>query len=426
MITIPAPTMLNYAILSIVSLYLDYYFMNSVSELRHKYSLLIWWGYLLFDNLVDEYFAYLTEFGGVSFDVGPVHAVWAYVSAVLVFCVVCIVWKGDPVQVGMSAVMADLFAGTTSTLGILSANLATGIDPGAGYIRPFGIHTIIASCVMAATALVIRVPATSIMRTVARVVHRHRLPWAVLMIPLIAIFSSISLVGYGQLGPWFGVMPVIELAAAVVFALILLRNSRDVTQRGALLSQCLATTNAYIALAGERLGSFERDLAALEGHEESLERLRVSEGGRLDERIGKLREAYERLSSMSFCDRPALDAILVSSADRLRNLGIRPEFSVAGLVVNQSADVPLAMSLLNLACGAAAQQEDAVVQDSEVGFRVRGHGESMLYRLDVPAAWGYLGAKRSLTAVPGFDSLLVQERVRDGRTIVLVMSGVGE
>ena len=142
--------------------------------------------------------------------------------------------------------------------------------------------------------------------------------------------------------------------------------------------------------------------------------------------LGKLREAYERLSSMSFCDRPALDAILVSSADRLRNLGIRPEFSVAGLVVNQSAAAPLVMSLLNLACGAAAQQEDAVVQDSEVGFRVRGHGESMLYRLDVPAAWGYLGVTRSLTAVPGFDSLLVQERVRDGRTIVLVTSGVGE
>ena len=44
MITIPASIMLNYVILSIVSLYIDYYFMNSVSELRHKYSPLIWWG----------------------------------------------------------------------------------------------------------------------------------------------------------------------------------------------------------------------------------------------------------------------------------------------------------------------------------------------------------------------------------------------
>ncbi|MBP3893896.1 MAG: hypothetical protein J6D34_07650 [Atopobiaceae bacterium] len=242
-------------------------------------------GYTLFDNLVDEYFAYAAEFGRMSFDKGPVHAVWAYVSAVIAFCVVCYVWKGDPVQVGVSAVMADLFAGMTSTLGILSANLLTGVDPWAGYIRPFGSHTVIASFVMFAVMLVIRVPATSIMRTVARVVRRHRLPWAVLMILLIATFSSVSLMGYSQLGPWFGVMPIIELAAAVFFAVILLRKSRDVTRRGALMSQCLATANAYEALVGEHLESLERDLAALEGHEGSLERLRASEGGRLGERI---------------------------------------------------------------------------------------------------------------------------------------------
>ena len=426
MTLIPPSIMLNYAVLSIVSLYLDYYFISSVFKLRSRYSFFIWWGYIIFDNLVDEHFVYLAEYGGASFDIGPVHAVWAYVSAVVAFCIVCCVWKGDPVQVGMSAVMADLFAGMTSTLGVLCANLVTGIDPWSGYIQPFGAHTIIAVCVMFATMLVIRGPVTSIMRTAVRVVHRHRPPWAILMILFIAIFSSVSLMGYAHLGAWFGVMPIVGLTAALIFAVILLRKSRDVTRRGALMSQCLATVNAYEALMGEHLESLERDFMALEGHEESLERLRMTESGRLDQRIFKLQEAYERLRSGSYCDRPALDAVLVSGAERLRTLSVQPEFSVAGLAVDQPVNVPLAMSLLNLACGAAAQQEDAAVRESEVGFRVRGRGKSVLYRLDVPTAWRYLGAKRSLTALADFDSLLVQERVRDGRLVVLVMDGARE
>ena len=426
MVSIPPLILLNYAVLTIASLYIDFSLTNSVCELRHRYSPLIWWGYMIFDNTVDGYYAYMTEYGGASSVVGPIRAVWVYVTAVAAFCVICYVWKGDPIRVGVSAVMADLFAGTTSTLGLLSANLITGVDPWTGYIRPFGGHTVLAACIMVAVFLVIRVPATSIMRTVSHVVRRHRLPWAVVMIVFIATFSSVNLLGYTELGPWFVIMPVVELFAAAVFAVVLLRKSRDVTRRGALMSQCLAATNSYETLVGEHLRSLERDLTALEGHEDSLERLRATQGGALDERVGKLREAYERLKSGSFCDRPALDAVLMSGAERLQGMGIRPEFSVAGLAANQSADVPLVMSLLNLACAAFAQQEAAMVEGAEVSLRVRGLGKGVLYRLDVPSSWGWLGARRSLSALPTFETLLVKERVRDGRSVVLVVEGVGE
>lgn len=426
MIPIPPLIALNYAFLSTLALYFDYYLINSVCELRHRYSPLVYWGYMISKSLVDCYLAYLTEYGGAGYDIGPMRAVWVYVTAIVSFCVVCWAWKGDPVQVGMSAVMADVIASVTSTLGLLSANLVTGGDPWAGYVRPFSGHTILTACFMCAAFLVIRVPATSIMRTVARAVCRHRLLWAIVAILYIAMFSSVSPIGYAELAPWFGVIPIMELLAAAAFAAVLFRKSRDVSRRGVLMSQCLAAANSYEALVGERLRSLERDLSALEGHEESLERLRATQGGALDERIGKLREAYERLKSGSFCERPALDAVLMSGAERLRGMGVQPEFSVAGLATSQPVDVPLVMSLLNLACAEAAQQDGIAVGGAVVGLRVRGLGRGVLYRLDVPASWGWLGARRSLSALPEFETLLVKERMRDGRPLVLVMEGVGE
>jgi len=426
MIPIPPLIALNYAVLSTLALYFDYYFINSVCELRHRYSPLIYWGYMISNSLVDGYLAYLTEYGDAGYDIGPMRAVWVYVTAIAAFCVICCVWKGDPVQVGVSAVMADLIASITSTLGLLSANLITGVDPWAGYVRPFSGHTILTACLMLAGFLVIRVSATSIMRTVARAVRRHRLVWAVVAILFVATFSSVSPIGYAELAPWFSIIPIMELLAASAFALVLLRKSRDVTRRDALMSQCLAAANSYETLVGEHLRSLERDLTALEGHEESLERLRATQGGALDERVGKLREAYERLKAGSFGERPALDAVLMSGAERLRGMGVQPEFSVAGLATSQPVDVPLVMSLLNLACAEAAQQDGIAVEGAKVGLRLRGIGRGVLYRLDVPASWGWLGARRSLSALPEFETLLVKERVHDGRSVVLVVEGVGE
>lgn len=413
--------LLNYQVAAISSLYLDYYLMNTVFGPRNKYSPFIWWGYFVFDNTIDAYLAYVTEYGVASSLAKAVYPIWSYISAIVALFVVCSTWRGDVVQVGVTQLAADVFSGVISILAIACVNIPMGADTSIGFTHPFGVRSLLSAGASLAMIMLIRVPATFIIRTIAQAVKRHRMPFAIVGILLIAVFSSMPF-----LDDWlFSVNIAVPIIAAAL-AVVLLRKSRVIARRKALLAQCLEIADTYELLVGERLSSLERDLAALEGHEEALEHLKMSDDGRFAARIDELQGAYERLSSGSYCDQPVLDAILMSSAERLQSLGVRPEFSVAGIPANQAIDVTLAMSLLNVACGAAVRQEDDVARGSKAIFRIRGGDKGMLYRLDVPASWGFLGAKRSLAVLPDDDSLLVQERVRDGRSVVLVMNGVGE
>ena len=79
---------------------------------------------------------------------------------------------------------------------------------------------------------------------------------------------------------------------------------------------------------------------------------------------------------------------------------------------------------INLAGDVAAHAEEA--QDAEVELRVRGIGERLLFRLEVPRTWGFLGARRFLRPVMDDPSSLVRERCQKDRRVVLVLTSAEE
>ena len=141
----------------------------------------------------------------------------------------------------------------------------------------------------------------------------------------------------------------------------------------------------------------------------------------LHERAERLKDSYERMCAGSYCPYPALDAVLVSVAQRLRDRGVQPRFTVAGIPQDVALPAATAFAFLNLACGAATRAED--VEGDEVELRVRAVGELLLLRLSIPISWGALGARRRLKLFVEETGGYVRERSHRGRTLVLMLTG---
>lgn len=419
---LPLSNMLSYVLLTCAGVSVTWFNLSRVFERRH--SSLLYWSYFVIKGFIDAYMWYCISQGMHGRFANSFNDVWANVMAVVSLFVVLYSFKGDYVQVAACAAVSDLEASIlvpiTQTLG----SLLTGNPINLSFIEPFSLRTLVCTVMMLAGAHLLREPLTWTNRYLCRVVLRNRILWGATTLCFIALYANAvyNVANAGLIIPssFASVLPFIALPLLVV-ALLLLQRRREVSERERVLASCAALVRSYDRVMREQLEVLDRDRAVLEGHELALRELGSAAGDRtIAVRVADLERSYRMLSAGSFCTQPALDAVLVSCAERLREHGVKPVFTVAGVPAHMTVDAPMTLALLNLALEAAERASSA--GGVEVDLRIRGVGDQLFLRLDVPASWGSLSARRFLAPHTHDRAAIVRERRRADRTVVMVVT----
>ncbi len=417
----PLSNLLSYTFMTCAGVSVTWFNLSRVFERRAS---LPFWAYFVLKGFVDAYTWYCISQGYHADFFYGFNNVWSHAMAVVSLFVVLFTFKGDYVQVGVCAAVSDLEAGLLVALTHTFGNLFTGNPVNTGFLEPFSPRTLVCALMMLVGAHLLREPLTWINRFLCRVVLRRRLLWGGAVVCFIAFYAnSVNAVVNADLmvPSSFAYNLPFMLLALFVIALLLLRHRRDVKEREKVLASCVALTRSYDLMMYEQLEALERDRVALEGHERTLRELGEGAGDKaIAARVADLERSYLRLSAGSFCDQPALDAVLTSCAARLRGHGVKASFTVAGVRARETVPVAMVLTLLNLALEAAERAPRA--GDSEVELRIRSVGEQLFLRLDVPAAWGPLGVRRFLAPYTRDGASIAREHRWQDRRLVMVMT----
>jgi len=215
-----------------------------------------------------------------------------------------------------------------------------------------------------------------------------------------------------------GTAPIILFTALVMLAL--LKRGRGASKRRQALVACNQITKEYDAEVRSQLQEMEQDFTTLAGHELVLREVGTSVvDAETAQEVHNLEQVFRNLTIGSYCDRPALDAVLSACAERLCALGVKTTFTVAGVPTEAHVPVDLVYSLLSTVCEAAGRSKVSAGQ--RVDLRVREVSGRPVFCLEAPREWGSLGARRRLTLLDDEGTALVRERKTNGRTEVLVM-----
>lgn len=412
--------MLNYTLVGLTNITAEYLFLRTVFPMRRSPAL--WYVYFVIKYVVDAYL-WCEMGGGVdAASLGLTFAIWSFVSAVLSFVVVYRSFESDMVSVGSCAVTCDLFGGIVTLASATASNVMWGLPLESGYLRPFGLPVVCECMIAAALYAAISSPVSWLLRMFCRMMRRNRVVWGVAAVCLIAIFVTTTQgVAFSSALendlPHSRVVPLMSVLVLAFSAPLLLR-ARENRRREQVVRECAKLASSYDRAVKAQLEEVERDLIALDGHEHVLDAL-DSRDADVDLRISDLRRAYVHLSEGAYCNRPALDAVLMAEAQRLRGLGANPAFTVAAVPARSVIPATVCLALLNLACEAAERTDG--IEGEAVELRVRGVGDQVLFRLEVPSRWGALWARRFLSAFDTHGTGLVRERKHGDRRVVLVM-----
>ena len=420
--TLPLSNMLGYVLLTCAGVSVTWFNLSRVFERRH--SPLLYWSYFIIKGFIDAYSWYCISYETHGGFVNVFNDVWAHVMAVVSLFVVLYTFKGDYVQVAACAAISDLEASVLVTFTQTFSSLSTGSPVNWGFLEPLSLRTLACAVMMLVGAHLLRGPLTWINRYLCRVVLRNRILWGATSMCFIALYAdavnNVANAGLGVPSSSAYSMPFM-VVTLVVIALLLLQRRSEVNERERVLTSCAALVRSYDRVMREQLEVLDRDRAVLEGHELALRELGSATGDRtIAARVADLEHSYRMLSAGSFCAQPALDAVLVSCAERLREHGVKPVFTVAGIPAHMTVDAPMTLTLLNLALEAAERAPSA--GDAEVDLRIRGVGDQLLLRLAVPASWGSLGARRFLAPHTHDRAAIVRERRQADRTVVMVVT----
>ena len=420
---VPLEGVLTYAVLTIAGTSVTLYYLSKVFDRRHGPA--VWLAYFAMKGYVDACVYWTMTYGHPGLVLYDFSGLWTSVTSVVSLFVIFYTFRGDYVQVALCAVASDLFASVLNPLCQTLGNLVSGVPYDTGYFDSPSLRTLLV-CVVLLLCLtrLFTAPLVGLLSYLSRVALRHRLIWSGVVIVGIATFTSvlneaarsgltINHVGYNY--------PFMVFALALL-CFLLVQRRRDVDRRRQTLEECLALARSYDRVVGEQLATLERDRAALEGHEISLRRIGdVADDRGLAQRVSGLERTYRRLRAGSYCTQPALDAVLISCAARLRAQGVEPIISVAGVPTGASVPTAMVLTLLNLALEAAERTPS--VEGSQLELRVRGVGGQLFLRLDVPARWGALGVRRFLAPHMRDRTGTVRERRHGDRTVALVITG---
>lgn len=417
----PISNLLSYTFMTCAGVSVTWLNLSRVFERRAS---LPFWAYFVLKGFVDAYTWYCISQGYHADFFYGFNNVWSHAMAVVSLFVVLFTFRGDYVQVGVCAAVSDLEAGLLVALTHTFGNLFTGNPVNTGFLEPFSLRTLVCALMMLVGAHLLREPLTWMNRYLCRVVLRRRLLWGGAVVCFIAFYANAvnAVVNADLMVPSsFAYNLPFMVLALLVIALLLLQRQRDVDERERVLASCMALTRSYDLMIYEQLEALDRDRVALEGHELTLRELGDDADDKaLKVRIAGLERSYRRLSAGSFCDQPALDAVLTSSAARLHERGVETSYTVAGVRARETVPVAMVLTLLNLALEAA--ERSTRVEDAWVELRIRGIGERLYLRLDVPDAWGPLSARRFLAPYTRDGASMVRERRQDDRRLVMVMT----
>ena len=417
-----ASYMLSYLLLSLTGVWITYYLMSRVFENRH--APVVWWAYFVVKNTVNGLTLIALELGAEPW-LKDVEAIELSVTSVLSLLVMFYTWKGDYVEVAFCAVVSDTFAAVTTVMCRLLSNTLLGYPLSRGWITPFDLTTILEVMIRVLVCLALSRPLAAVLRFVRRLAMRHHLVASCIVAGFI-VYSVTSFyipVFYMNMSVQLAFMQWPLLFVVLGAGLFTLRRARDMSRRDQVLDECMHLAQEYDTTVREQLATLNADRIAIEGHERSLTRLKEGEADdTLVERIRLLERTYQRLSAGNYCNQPALDAVLSAGAQRLRQAGVRCEITVAGLPSQGVDPAMAALALLNVAGETVERVGHEGTGNPVVDLRVRGLGEQVLLRMEVPVSWGPLGVRRSLSTLYREGEELIMERRRGESNVVLMLT----
>lgn len=414
-------SILNFVLMGCAGVSVSYYFLSLVFERRH--SSLFFWVYFFTKQAVDGTLCYAESATGIDLPLAGLGEVWFHVTAVVSLFVILYTFRGDYVQVGLCAIVSDLVAGALISLIQILGNLWEGLPYDTGFLMLPSLRTLVCMALMRGMARMLKNPVSWILHYLARVALRHRLLWSGAVVAFVTYFAAMlsSVASADALGNRFSYNVPFMMTVLFVLLLLLLQRRRDIVRREQVLAECVALARSYDRMVGEQLVVLDRDRSALEGHELALRRLGIgADNPKLAQCVAALERTYRRLSTGNYCAQPALDAVLTSCAARLRERGVEPTFTVAGVPTHMTVPAATVLTMLNLVLEAV--ERTSTPEGSKVDLRIRSVGEQLLFRLDVPARWGALGMRRFLAPYARDRTTIVRERRSGDRTLVLVLA----
>ena len=414
---------LDSSLLSLTGVWITYYLMSHVFE--HRHAPFVWWAYFVVKGTVSSVIMIVLELGAEPW-LKDVEAIELSVTSVLSLLVMFYTWKGDYVEVALCAVASDTFAAVTTFLCRMLVNSLMGYPQSRGWVTPFGLTTILETTIRILVCLALSRQLAAVLRLVKRMAMRHHLVASFIVAGFITYCSLATFcipVFYANITMQLAYMQWPLLLVVLGAGIFTLTRARDMSRRDQVLDECMRLAQAYDTTVREQLATLNADRVAIEGNERSLARLREGEADEvIARRIRLLERTYRRLSSGSYCDQPALDAVLSAGAQRLRQAGVRCEVTVAGLPSRGVDPAMAALTMLNVAGETAERVGLKGMEHPVVDLRVRGLGEQVLLRMEVPASWGQLNARRSLCTLCREGEELIMERRRGESTVVLMLT----
>lgn len=414
-----ALVILNHTLMDLVSVSIVYLLLSEV--FRRNGAPVLWYAYFLVKAIVDIMIQHPGVHGVLAESLRSFSWLWFAFTSIASFVVICLSFKSDYVLVCVCAVLCDPLVSAMVASGWVVANAVYGNVNDVGFYVLLGPRTFISLAVTVVLYLVLRVPATRLLKAVCRNVLRHRTLWGVCAVFMAVLFTlgSHTQDSYESLTLYLSNAIVTFSIILAGIAFMLLKQGRDLSRRKEILQTCLDASQRYDETVRGQLTQLEQDFLALGGHEAVLERLRTREEGYTGERIAQLEQTYQHMRAGSFCNRPALDAVLSAAQHRLSQVGIVSNITVAGVPSSVAVPVMTVLAVANLAYEAAKRAPRH--GDNHVVLRIRGIGKQVLIRLEVPAEWGTLWARRYLPALDNQGSGLVREKREGTRRVVLVV-----
>ena len=307
------------------------------------------------------------------------HAPWVevanniFVSATTILTIAAVVytWNGAFAQVFLCMFACDIMNPAIITPCVYALRalpfglMATDEWP----LVPLNLGTIIVGCIFVALHFALNKPIVSLLNILKRMVMRHEIFWTVLTWGFVIAMSMGTALALNSTTFRVDLQCQVTLLLLCILLLVVLGRTVRYSKRRQAVAACESLAREYDAKVSEQLDELERGRAALAGHERVLAAIGAGDAANADDgtarKVRELEREFRRLRAGSYCDMPALDAVLCAGADHLRALGAHATLTVAGVDEGAPAPVTMVHSLLGLACDAADRQRsvegDAVI-----------------------------------------------------------------
>ena len=417
----PVSVILTYCLMGLTGVTIGYFYLCDLFVPLRRLAI-----YLAFFSvrfLYDALVYYSPAALGRDFVPFELRTPLAYVWSIASFSCILLVFEGPKLELLAVSFFTNMVTSVETAAAMSIANLLFRGSIDAGYWVPFDAGVPLAIALSVAEGFLLRRPTAHLGRFVRIAARRSG---SLIVVGGVALFVAyiafaMQIFVYLPFSDMSLVILVLSLMMLAQPAVSLYMGARELRANEALISEFDEMLAAYDAKARERLALLERDHELFADVSAALSRLeeeRVTPEQR--ERIVRLEDSYRAMTEGTYCDSPALDAVLVSYGDRLRELGVDVSLSAVGERMEDLDTAFIALVLLDHVLLMARQATSA--KGERVVLRLRDAGKGVLYHLDIPASW-----KR---AIPWYRlngamrrGIDFTEHVSGDRMVVLAMRG---